>query len=52
MAKYDILSSEKHNEFEIHQNEAQKQFQAMDHLETSVDDAQTPPDVEVTHRMV
>ena len=37
-AKYDILSSEKQDKCEIRQN-AQKQFQAMDRLETCVVDA-------------
>ncbi len=51
-AKYVILSSKKLDECEIRQNDAQKQFQVMDCLETLVNDARTPPDAEKMYRTV
>ena len=44
--------SKKHDKCEICQNDAQKQFQEMDHLETRVNDTRTPPAAEVMHRTV
>ena len=51
-AKFVILSSEEHGECEIHWIDTGKQFQMLDHSETWVIDARTPPDADVMHRMV